>query len=88
MYKFDALADDSSYQTWMDVAHEGLRKTLKDPSKITHSNSRETFCLSARINFYKSDGTYIKSRMIQAIIGDRDFNIISTYPSDGDKPCS
>jgi hypothetical protein len=79
------LSSWSNYQTWMDVAHAGLVKTLADPDKVTYSSRRETFCLSAKINYYRDD-QYVTSKIILTILG-KDMNIVSTYPSQNDKQC-
>lgn len=70
----------SSYQGWKDVAHQGLTKTIADPDKVTWSSSRETWCLSGKINFYEGDD-FITSHFVQTILG-RDTNIVSSYPAD------
>ena len=56
--KWERLASETDHQTWMDVAHVGLAKTLADPDTDTYSGKRETFCLSAKINFF-NHGDYV-----------------------------
>ena len=83
--EWQGLATESDHETWLDVAHVGLTKTLSDPDTVTYSHIKLTYCLSASINLYHH-GDYVKSRVIQTIIG-RDMNIVSTYPAKKNKQC-
>lgn len=78
--KWQRLADMTSDEGWKDVAHQGLTKSLKDPDKITWSSSRETWCLSGKINFYE-DNHYVTSHFVQTILG-KDTNVVSSYPAE------
>ena len=79
------MASVSNYQTWVDVSHAGLTKTLSDPDKITYSHQRETFCLSAKIHLHQ-DRDLVASKIVLTILG-KDMNIVSTYPSKQNKHC-
>lgn len=82
-YEFENLAlEFLTHQNWDELADLALVKTLEDSDRVTHSDDRKTFCLSARLDFYEGKKK-LGSHWFQTILGDRDFNIISVYPSEG-----
>ena len=68
-------------QNWRDVADLALTKTLNDPTKVTFNEDKNTFCFSTKIYLLnRSSGQQVGSSIVYTIIGNQNWNVITTYP--------
>lgn len=57
-----------------------MAKALIDPWTVSYNRKRETYCYSASINLYNGN-RFVRSQIVAVIIGERNWNIVSAYPS-------